>query len=205
MATGTSQSRRSRMDEFLPGYDFHAAYEISINAPPSLVYQCMLHFDFYAPWIVRLLMSLRTGRRIPRGRPQRDLLQRFAGSGFVVLAHVPGEELVIGVAGKFWHPDGGRCLDLRGRDFVQFFRPGYARAIMNFALRPESLRGTVLSTETRIKCCDRTAWWKFCLYWALIPPFSGVIRKAILKQAKAEAAAEEAKSLSLAQNARRIE
>ena len=47
----------------------------------------------------------------------------------------------------------------------------------------------MLSTETRIKCFGRAALWKFRVYWSLIGPFSGLIRKAILKQVKTEAEA----------------
>jgi hypothetical protein len=48
-------------------------------------------------------------------------------------------------------------------------------------------RRTVLSTETRIKCFGRAALWKFRFYWSLVGPFSGLIRKVILKQVKTEA------------------
>jgi FixJ family two-component response regulator len=51
----------------------------------------------------------------------------------------------------------------------------------------ELVRMADLSTETRIKCFGRAASWKFRLYWSLVAPFSGIIRKAILKQVKVEA------------------
>ena len=175
------------MDEFLPECDFRAAYEVSINAPAAVVYQKLLGTDFNAAWIVRFLLTLRTGKRVPRRRASGGLRQKFQGSGFVILAEAPGEELVIGVAGKFWRPDGGRCLNLKAGDFVRFSRPGCAKVAMNFRLRPESPHRTVLSTETRIQCCDRAAWWKFRLYWTPVGPFSGVIRMAILKRVKEEA------------------
>lgn len=44
-----------------------------------------------------------------------------------------------------------------------------------------------LSTETRIKCFGSAALWKFRPYWSLVRPFSGLIRKAILKQVKTAA------------------
>jgi len=177
------------MDEFLPIYDVSAFYEIRINAPPSVVYRCLLCSDFNDLWLVRLLMTIRTGKRPTRSRVPVDLPQRFQGTGFVVLAEVPSEELVIGVAGKFWRPNGGGCPDLTAGDFGGFCRPGYAKAAWNFRLRTESPECTVLSTETRIKCFGRAALWKFRVYWSLIGPFSGLIRKAILKQVKTEAEA----------------
>ena len=90
-----------RIDEFLPTHDFVAAYEISINAPVSVVYECLLRRDFRQAWRVRLLMTLRSGNRQPRSRGPTDLRQRLHGTGFVRLAEVFGDELVIGVAGRF--------------------------------------------------------------------------------------------------------
>lgn len=103
------------------------------------------------------------------------------------MAEVPNEELLIGVAGRFWRPDGGRCTDLTADDFAGFSRPGYAKVAWNFKLRADSPEGTFLSTETRIKCFGSAALWKFRIYWGLIGPFSGFIRKAILKHVKAKA------------------
>jgi hypothetical protein len=176
---------RSLIDDFLPHYDFNATYEIRIQAPAPVVYQCLLVSDFNDVWIVRVLMTLRSGRRIRRNREPRDLRQRLQGTGFVILAEVPNDELVIGVAGRFWRPDGGRCRDLAADDFCGFSLSGYAKAAWNFKLRAETPESTVLSTETRIQCFG-WARWKFRLYWNLVGPFSGLIRTAILRQVKVE-------------------
>ena len=173
-----------RIDEFLPNPDFRAAYQIRINAPRSVVYESLLHSDFSELWLTRFLMTLRTGKRMPRHRIPGDLRQRLPGTGFLILEEVPDDELVIGVAGRFWRPDGGRCLDLTASNFIEFSRTGYAKVAWNFKLRTDSpeAESTILSTETRIKCFGPTALWKFRLYWSLVGPFSGLIRKAILKQ-----------------------
>jgi hypothetical protein len=183
----TSTQDRSRIDEFLPNYDFSARYEIRIDAPPSAVYRCLLRSDFSELWLVRVLMTLRSGKRLPRNRVPSDLRRRLQGTGFVMLAEAPGDELVIGVAGQFWRPDGGRCLDLTADEFAGFSRPGYAKVAWNFKLRAESPESTLLSTETMIKCFGQAALWKFRIYWSLVGPFSGLMRKAILKQIKTEA------------------
>ena len=185
--TSTPTKARSLTDEFLPTHDFGASYEIRINATRALVYQCLIRSDFNKPSLVRLLMTIRTGKRPPRNRVPSDLRQRLQGTGFVILDEVPGEELVIGVAGRFWRPDGGRCLGLTAGDFGGFSRPGYAKVAWIFRLRTESPKCTALSTETRIKCFGPAALWKFSIYWSLVGPFSGLIRKAILKQVKTEA------------------
>ena|SRR6266849_5788711 len=169
----TSIEDRQRIDEFLPNHDFSAGYEIRINAPASMVYECLLSTDFSEAWLVRLLMTVRSGKRLPRSRAPTDLRQRLQGRGFVMLAEAPGEELVIGVAGRFWRADGGRCMGLTADDFARFCRPGYAKVAWNFKLRADSTGSTVLSTETRIKCFGK-ALWKFRLYLIfeqpLLPP-----------------------------------
>jgi hypothetical protein len=183
----TTSAHGSAIDKFLPIHDVRVCYEIRINTPPSQVYQCLLRLDFGELWLVRLLMTIRSGKRPPRNRVPGNLPQRLQGTGFVILDDVPSEELVIGVAGKFWRPDGRRCLDLTAGDFGGFARARYAKVAWNFRLRTESPKWTVLSTETRIKCFGRAALWKFRIYWSLVGPFSGLMRKAILKRVKTEA------------------
>jgi len=177
----------SLIDDFLPNPDFSAAYQVPVNAPVSRVHERLLAVDFNASPIVRLLLSLRTGRRVRRHRAPGNFAQRFEDSGFVILAEVPGEEVVIGVAGRFWRPDGGRCLELKPGDFIAFSQAGSAKAAMNFRMRSHTENRTLLSTETRVACFGPAACWKFRLYWAVVAPFSGLIRKVILQQVKAEA------------------
>jgi len=175
------------IDDFLPSYDVSASYETGIRAPRPAVYDSVLRSDFSELWILRLLMTLRTGKRMSRQRDGASLPQRLQGTGFVLLSEVPERELVIGVAGKFWRPDGGRCFDLAANDFVPFSRNGYAKAVWNFKLEENSQEETTLTTETRIQCFGREALWKFRTYWTAVGPFSGLIRKAMLKQVKRQA------------------
>src|SRR5207245_9949186 len=66
----------SLIDEFLRDYEFSAAYEILIDAQPSVVYQSLLGSDFSQPWLVRFLMALRTGKWMPRKSEPKELHQR---------------------------------------------------------------------------------------------------------------------------------
>lgn len=161
-------------------------HNICIKAPASVVYECLLWLDFNDVWLVRVLETVRTGKLISRSRVPTDLHQRLESTGFVILAEVPNKELLMGIAGRFWRPDGGRCMDLTADDFVGFVRPGYAKVAWNFSLRADSAEETVLSTDTRIKCFG-SARWKFRMYWSLIYPFAGLIRKTILRRVKSEA------------------
>ena len=46
---------------------------------------------------------------------------------------------------------------------------------------------TLLATETRVLCLDTASRRRFRLYWTLIGPFSGLIRKDILRSIKRQA------------------
>jgi len=105
-------------------------------------------------------------------------------SGFILLGENPGEEILLGLVGRFWTPSGGiRGLDVDA--FRRFTDPGFAKTIWNFYLSG-SAGQTVLTTETRIVCLDDSSRRKFKIYWTLVKPFSGLIRKEILKVIKFE-------------------
>ena len=161
-------------------------HQITINAPATLVYEQLLLLDFNEVWVVRFLESLRTGKT-PKRSSSNDLRCSLQGTGFVVLAEIPNQELVMGIAGRFWRLDGGRCMSLTAKDFPEFTRPGYAKVAWGFSLRSASPNKTILSTETRTKCFGSTAKLKFRIYWSLIYPFAGLIRKAILRRIKKRA------------------
>src|SRR3984893_8903544 len=61
-----SLDARSLMDEFLPHHDFKAAHELSINAPSSVVYECLLRSDFTDLRLGGLLITVRTEKPMQR-------------------------------------------------------------------------------------------------------------------------------------------
>ena len=176
-----------RIDEFLPISDVSASYENRINAPPSVVYQRLLLSDFNEPWVVRLLMTLRSGGRPPRNRAPGDLPQRLQGTGFVILEMFRTKSLSSALRENSGVPMAGAASTSPRVILSGFLVSDTQRQRGISGSRTESPKDTVLSTETRIKCFGRAALWKFRTYWSPVSPFSGLIRKAILKQVKTEA------------------
>jgi len=80
-----------------------ASGRAAIAAIEACVRLC-LRSDFIELWLLRLLMTIRSGKRLPPGPVPSDLRQRLQGTGFVLLAAAAGEELVLGIAGRFWRP-----------------------------------------------------------------------------------------------------
>ena len=170
------------IDEWLPQYQVSARYSILVHASDEKTYAALKHVDFSDLPIVRGLMRLR-GYRIGRGQAPEAKAQGGVRGSFIELAEVPQREVLLGIAGRFWRPDGGIVRGLTAAEFADFHREGYAKAVWSFSLTPAD-GGTRLATETRVQTFGRSATLMFRAYWLFVSPFSGVIRKAMLREVK---------------------
>ncbi len=181
-----------KLDELMPEFDVSATYRVRVRASAGETWRALLNCDFSDSFLVRILLSVRSARLLRRGK-RRPFRERLSGTGFMELASLPEREIVVGVAGRFWRPDGGRCFDLQPADFASFARAGYAKAAWNLSLCPDR-GGCLLSTETRVKCYGAAARRNFRAYWTVIKPFSGLIRRAMLRQVKRAAESSRARA-----------
>jgi len=177
-----------KIDELLPSYDVRARYQILVHAPLEATVEAFESVDFSALPLTRFLMGLRTlmtRKRSERGSGTQ--LERLQRAGFIELARLPRQEIVLGVVGRFWRIDSGIITGLTAEQILHFQREGYAKAAWNFAFSSELDHVTKVSTETRIHCIGRVAKYKFRAYWLLVGPFSGIIRKEMLRMIKRKA------------------
>jgi hypothetical protein len=176
------------LDGVLPEFEFGNRHAIVIDAPPEAVAAAIDQFrlETDAPWAMRMLFRLR-GLRALRGSLRHSLASR----GFTVLAETPGEEVVFGIAGKFWVMRELRHLvslpDLAA--FKSYRTPCAAKAAMNFCYQRLDGGRTRLTTETRVQCVDRAAYRWFRAYWLAIGPFSAWIRRDLLRAIQRKVAA----------------
>jgi hypothetical protein len=96
-----------------------------------------------------------------------------------VVATAAPEELVLGVLGRFWTVSGERCANVGVETFHVGPPAGLALAGWNFTIAPFRDGLSVLRTETRVLCAPDVRR-KFGLYWRLIRPGSGLIRREML-------------------------
>ncbi|HZR29600.1 MAG TPA: hypothetical protein VFA71_12555 [Terriglobales bacterium] len=171
------------MDSLMPSYDAAARYETIVKADAARTFSTLQHVDFSQSGIIRLLMGIRTlGRRTGHKQdPSQSLTERIRRAGFLEVARVENEELVIGVVGRFWQPSSGIVQGLSPKEIMDFQTEGYAKALWNFHLASTSAGETRLSTETRIQTFGSSARRRFQLYWSIVGPFSGWIRKEMLR------------------------
>jgi hypothetical protein len=181
------------LDRFLPEYDVSKRHSIEIPAPRERVFEALGRYDFGRSLVTRALMGLRgygrRGRRAAEGEAA-SLSERLVRFGFTLLAETPGEELVFGLVGRFWRPDGG-LRPVAAAEFESFAEPGFAKAAWNLRVGPGlhlphtgpglHLPHCELSTETRVVCFGEPTRRKFLRYWRLIEPFSGAIRRSLLR------------------------
>jgi hypothetical protein len=168
------------LDRALPRFDFSARHAITVAAPPAHVVAVVDRLDFREARLTRLLMRL-------RGMPVPDALglDGLAQLGFVRLPGGAGNELVLGLIGRFWKLSGD-LQRVTAAQFLAFDRPGYAKAAWGFVAEPQG-GGTRLTTETRVLCLCADSRRRFARYWRLIRPASGLIRRDILRALAAQA------------------
>ncbi len=170
------------IDQVLPTCDISARYQMDIHAPIERVYSSARCLDMSDSWMVRWLYRL-------RGLPQSSLtLDGMLKWGVVLLADQPSQEIVFGLIGRFW-THFAQIQPVTADTFVDFRQPGYAKAVGNIAFLPRDNGIVRVATETRVYCPDDASRRNFRLYWLVIGPFSGIIRKEWLRLIKQQAEA----------------
>lgn len=172
------------IDQFMPAFGVSERHSVVIQAPRETVYCVLDSQPLRLSWITRLLFAMRD---LPATRNMS--LKDLENDGFIRLAEEQDNEIVLGIVGKFWRFSG--CLQqMDAAGFQKFQKSGYAKTASNFSLHDRADATTELRTETRVSCTDPVSRRRFGLYWTLVKPFSGTIRKEILRTVKNAAEAQ---------------
>lgn len=169
------------LDRWLPAFDVSERHRIDVDVPAARAWEAVRALDLSRDRLVRALFLARGFRRT--GALTLDALRR---RGFVLLDERPGEEIVLGLMGRFWTPGGG-IVRLEPQAFAAFEEPGYAKAVWNFRVVHAGGGGSMVSTETRVRCTDARARRSFRRYWLVVGPFSALIRRRALALIRTEA------------------
>jgi hypothetical protein len=190
------------LDDLMPKYDVVERHGTTVRAAPSAVYAAIRTADLAAGPVTRVLLALRAlpaallallrspavavaelrERRARRGVRLAD----FERAGFRVVAERAPHELVIALLGRFWTPRGALCVEVNADSFRAAPPPGQALAGWNFTVDERSDGRCELRTETRVRCAP-DARLKFRLYWLVVRPGSGLIRRSMLRAIRRQA------------------
>jgi hypothetical protein len=132
--------------------------------------------DFSESWLTRALFRL-------RGLPVTSFdAAGLSEIGLHELAVRKDEVLIGGLVGTNFRPVHASPLELLRRS-----PPHVAVFAWNFRLEPLPDGSLELHTETRVACTRRWVAALFLPYWIAIRPFSGLIRRDLLRLLKAQA------------------
>ena len=173
---------RSLADEFLPQFDVSDTVATTASAGVETCWEALMETDLIevgrrkplvgALGAIRMLPEL-AGHLLHGERPQRapaalrlremGELPRTEG-GWTLLGERPGEELALGLVGKFWRP----VIEYAAVDadsFRDFDDPGWAKTVYSLAVEPIDDRHTLLTGTMRTATTDEAARRWFRRYW----------------------------------------
>lgn len=179
----------TRLDEFIPAWQFCERHSIKIAAPPDTVFNALKQVRADEILFFRTLTWIRrAGRPVPpsilNAGSRESLIDVALKGGFVRLAEDAPRELVIGTV-VIGPP--GTHGPLTPEAFHKPLPPGFAMAAMNFLVTADGPGRSLVSTETRVFANSPSARRQFATYWRLIYPGSAIIRRMWLRAVRKRA------------------
>ncbi|SRR5580765_1160456 len=171
------QAQTSPLAQALPGAQFGERHARRIPASRDAVWDALHDLRVRDLTVTKPLSWLRAGGRTATG-DQRLLDQP---SPVVVLDESRPAWITAGRIAKPWQPRPDIGPVPESLDALRVFdEPGWLKYGMEFTIEPDGEAGSVLRTVTLCEATDRAAWRRFVPYWALIRPWSGLIRRDVL-------------------------
>nr|WP_249199846.1 hypothetical protein [Gluconobacter sp. Dm-62] len=153
-----------------------------IRALPRSILDCTRHYRLNDDALFRAALFL---RGLPAHLLQAPSPPALELEDFTLLS-VTDRSLVYGLKGAFWHTDYG----LRRFDTpIEFFGnrdASLATLILSFTTAPATQGRTRLVTQTHVLCPTRHVRRRFLPYWVVIRLGSGLLRRRMLSQIKAQ-------------------
>lgn len=153
----------SRLDQFMPRWQFNEVHSARIAAPPEQVYDAVKAVRADEILLFRTLTWIRRGgcelpESILNAGDRDPLLDVATRSGFTYVADERPREVV-----------------------VQTRLSRETLGAMNFAITPDGKGGSIVTTETRVFSSTDRARRRFAMYWRVIYPGSALIRRMWLR------------------------
>ncbi len=170
------------VDEFLPDYDFSDEIGTVVAADPAITWNALMEADLIEVGRRRPLAGVLGAIRIlpdvvwqrlhgehPPAAPERLTLRDttelpMSGGGWVLLDERPGQEIVLGLVGRFWRPV-IEYADVGAAAFRDFAEPGFAKTVYALGASPHEGGRTLLWAVMRTATTDEHARAWFRRYW----------------------------------------
>jgi hypothetical protein len=170
----------TRLDEFVPAWQFGELHRVAVHAPRQQVYQAIKAVTADEILFFRALTWI---RRFGRPGPEnilnapgsKPLLEVATRTSFLLLAEDAQREIVLGtlvIHPPSWRPAGAPTPAA----WKALSAPGFAKAAINFRVDDAGRRACAVTTETRVFATDPATRQRFAAYWRVIYPGSSLIR-----------------------------
>ena len=179
-----SITRPSLADTFLPVFDVSDEVAVVVEADAETTWRTLMSTDLIElgqrrplvgvlgglralPQIVTALLHGERPARAPEWLTLRGTTElSMKGGGWLLLDERPGEEIALGLVGKFWRPV-IEYADVSPAEFTAFATPGYAKTVYALGVRALAPRRTLLHGVMRTAATDEHARRWFRRYWTL--------------------------------------
>jgi hypothetical protein len=178
-----------RLDRFMPEYEVVERHHVRVRAPAEITLAAAVDADIQASPVARAIFSTRElvlGSKGDAAARPKGLLAETTALGWVVLAEIPGREIVLGAVTRPWQGN----VVFRGvpaEDYLAFREPEYVKIVWNLRADDLGHDTSMFRSETRVMTTDAAARAKFRWYWARFSPGIVMIRRMMLPGVKAEA------------------
>ncbi len=171
------------LGRFLRTYDFSERHSTVACAPRDVVRRAAEEWRPAQSLLWRALFRLRG-----LGAPEGTLREWAEAAGFLCLADSE-DEFVYAQAGRFWSLNERAALvsPRTPEELLALDDPRAAVAAMSVRFESLAPDRTRVVTETRVHALGPQARRRFRLYWLLIRPFSGLLRRSMLAGIKQHA------------------
>ena len=190
-------------EDFLPVYDISDAVAAVVEADSETVWRALLDVDLLKlgreaplagmlaalrmlPEVVGHLLHGERPAKPPESMRLRDLpsIPMYEG-GWILLAERPGEEIALGLVGKFWRPVIEFARIETADEFRAFDQPGFAKTIYDLSVRELEPSKTLLSGVMRTATTDEHARRWFRRYWTFgVGSGAHILVSAVLESAR---------------------
>ena len=186
--TKTIPTPVTKLDEWMPKWQFDERHSIHVNAPPEKVFEAIHAVRADEILLFRTLIAIRRCGRpgpesIMNAPENKPLLDVATQTTFVYLTDESPREIVVGTVIS---APRGIQEKLTPEIFRKTLPPGVVLATMNYLITPDA-NGSGVSTETRVFGNNAESVRRFAVYWRIIHPGSDIIRRTWLRAVKRRA------------------
>jgi hypothetical protein len=183
-----SQERDELIDRFMPAFDVVDRHHTEVHAPAAITLAAAREMDLFRLPLVRAVFKARELilRARPVPPPPRGLVAAAQSLGWVLLAEVPGRELVFGAVTRPWQAN-VTFRSIPAASFAAFNEPDYVKITWNLRADAIDASRSIFRTETRAVATNGSARTKFRRYWSFFAPGIAVIRRMSLGPVKTDA------------------